>query len=477
MRHIDMYLDVVQKNAGGGGTGGITPSGTKVIKTNGKHDVTSFAEADVQVPIPEAPTGKKVISVTENGVSTHDVASFAQAEVNVAVPMPAEPTGEKVVNITSNGTSTEDVKSFATAKINVNVPSEGITPTGTKTITENGTHDVTDFAQASVQVPIPPEPAGEKVIEITANGNTKHDVKAFATADVRVNVPSTGIVPEGVKEITSNGTHDVAQYAQAKVNVPQGVTPTGTKEISVTQNGEVTEDVSTYKSVHIVTNVPSAGGSGVPQEKYNQLLSVVNGKVRETNFVNEDMTAIKDYLFQNNTVTVSYTFENVKTVGKYAFANSESLMSQTKMSALHLPIAASLGDGCFQNCMRLETLDTPNVTTLYGPNIFSRCNFLERIVMPKLATYNLQSFRNQYKPPVKLLDILGGRNELDLSELTSLQTIVIRKTDAVVPLYSIVSTSVQSIYVEDTLVEQYKVATNWVNYADKIKPLSTYKEV
>ena len=465
MRHVDMYLDVVQKKkgTGGSGTGGITPTGTKTITTNGKYDVTNFATADVQVPIPDAPTGKKVIEVTKNGVSTHDVAAFAQAEVSVAVPIPAEPTGEKVVNITANGTSTEDVKAFATAKINVNVPSEGITPTGTKTITENGTHDVTDFAQASVQVPIPPEPVGEKVVNITANGTSTEDVKSFATAKINVNVPSTGITPQGTKEVSvvANGekTEDVREFESVHIvtSVPE---PSGTKEI--TANG--THDVKAFASVNV--NVQSVGG--VPQEKYNQLLSVVNGKVRETNFVNEDMTAIKDYLFQNNTVTVSYTFENVKTVGKYAFANSEILMSQTKMAALHLPIAASLGEGCFQNCMRLETLDTPNVTTLYGPNIFSRCNFLERIVMPKLATYNLQSFRNQYKPPVKLLDILGGRQELDLSELTSLQTIVIRKTDAVVPLYSIVSTSVQSIYVEDTLVEQYKVATNWVNYADKI---------
>ena len=32
------------------------------------------------------------------------------------------------------------------------------------------------------------------------------------------------------------------------------------------------------------------------------------------------------------------------------------------------------------------------------------------------------------------------------------------------------------VYVPDDLVEQYKVATNWVAYADRIKPLSELEE-
>lgn len=51
MKHLDYYLDIIQKkssNAGTGG-GGITPTGTKIITSNGRHDVTAFAEADVQV--------------------------------------------------------------------------------------------------------------------------------------------------------------------------------------------------------------------------------------------------------------------------------------------------------------------------------------------------------------------------------------------------------------------------------------------
>jgi len=60
----------------------------------------------------------------------------------------------------------------------------GITPTGSTTITSNGSHDVTNYATAVV------------------------------------NVPSSGITPSGSITITTNGTHDVTNYASAVIDVP-----------------------------------------------------------------------------------------------------------------------------------------------------------------------------------------------------------------------------------------------------------------
>lgn len=92
-------------------------------------------------------------------------------------------------------------------------------------------------------------------IDIITNGTT-----TLATAgkycdrniDVNVSVPATGITPIGSLNITTNGTHNVTNYANAVVNVPTGITPSG----SITINTNGTHDVTNYASA--IVNV--AGG-------------------------------------------------------------------------------------------------------------------------------------------------------------------------------------------------------------------------
>lgn len=61
-------------------SGGITPTGTIQINTNGTHDVTQYASASVNVPTGITPSGE--ITISENG--SFDVTQFATAIVNVA---------------------------------------------------------------------------------------------------------------------------------------------------------------------------------------------------------------------------------------------------------------------------------------------------------------------------------------------------------------------------------------------------------
>lgn len=130
-------------------------------------------------------------------------------------------------------------------RVEVNVPT-GITPSGTIQITENGTYDVTDKASANVQIPVENYwqsgytsgytdgydsgytdgyqsgyTDGEESVPLVSTGFTSNGIFSAAAGGfnvVTVNVP-TGITPSGSISIVNNGTYNVTDKASAVVNV------------------------------------------------------------------------------------------------------------------------------------------------------------------------------------------------------------------------------------------------------------------
>ena len=121
--------------------GGIKPEGTLSITTNGTHDVTEYAEADVQVPNSntETYTASSSSSALDMGATNNYRYVNTSALTKVS--------GTK--SITANGNN-QDVKTYE--KVNVSVPASAVC-SGTKSITSNGSHTVTGYKTASVSVP------------------------------------------------------------------------------------------------------------------------------------------------------------------------------------------------------------------------------------------------------------------------------------------------------------------------------------
>lgn len=117
------------------------------------------------------------------------------------------------------------------------------------------------------------EAEGTVEINITQNGTITRNVARYASAEITTNVPNSyeasdegKVVSNGVlasqtsRNVTANGTYDTTVNDEVVVNVPTGITPSGTKQISITENGTTTEDVTNYANAEITVNVQSSGG-------------------------------------------------------------------------------------------------------------------------------------------------------------------------------------------------------------------------
>lgn len=318
------------------------------------------------------------------------------------------PVGTKTVNITENGEKVEDVTQYEKVKVISAVPI-GVFPDGVLGITKNGDYDVTEKKSVSVNVPV-------------------------------------GIVPAGTKEIVENGTYDVAEFASVNVAVPdKGITPEGTKSLTITANGTVTEDVSTYKKVSVTVAVPASGGT---EDKTAALL---DGTI--TAYSNTELTEIREKAFYGC----------------------------VKMKSIDLPNVVTLGADAFNTCKWLETVNIPKLTAIPYQCFYYGFSLPDKLVFP--ACKNVAGYVISYAE-TKILDILGG-GKIDsyaFYRASYFTTLILRNTETITALQSTPSSIWQyytavTVYVPDALLENYKTATNWVKMAGQIKPLSEYKGV
>lgn len=213
--------------------------------------------------------GTVLIDITDTTANASDVlsgeyfydASGVKTEGSLTIPLTYTVT-KTLTNVT---TSNNDTEVLAGGSFYMDLTLSSGMVIGAITVTMGGIDITEQVFKAGV---------GEKII--TQNGiYDAEDDWLEGYSEVTVNVPNTytssdegKVVSGGIlvmqtsDTVTQNGTVDTTLINSLTVNVSGGSTPTGTKQIYITENGIVTEDITDYANVEITTNV--SGGGGLP---------------------------------------------------------------------------------------------------------------------------------------------------------------------------------------------------------------------
>ena len=301
-----------------------------------------------------------------------------------------------------------------------------------------------------------------------------YDVYAFEEYDDTVQI---GWNNEAYKTIDFGETEQTVSaefYAWLVENAVQAVSNI---KIDVTENGTTTlATAGKYCDRNIDVNVSVE----------DRLAALIQGTI-EGEYASDEVTSVKENAFSTCKSLTGVSFPKCTSIGAESFRGCTALESvnlpscvsfinavssgyffdsANNLKSINIPNLTTIETGtrAFGGCYALEEFNAPNLTSLTSTiSMFTTCRKLKRINLPKLGgtTINMRTFENCY---VLEKVILGGSQLNPLDNVSAFSNAGAYIENGV------------NIYVPDDLVDTYKTATNWSNFADKIKPISELEE-
>lgn len=248
-------------------------------------------------------------------------------------------------------------------------------------------------------------------LSVTENGVYTAS-SGHAYSPVTVSVPQSGITPTGTKDISANGVYDVTDFASASVSVPTGVFPSGTS--SITSNGIY--DITNFASVDV--NVSGGGGFTADDIAMKTASGAMSGSA----------TSLFACAFSGYNGITAANFPNAIGVGFNCFFYCINL------EEINMPNVATISNSAFQYCSKLKSAYFENLTSI-GSYVFYSCVNLESVYLLASSVLPL-GFSNTFSyTPIAKSSYLGRFG---------------------------------SIYVPASLVSDYKAASTWSYFADRI---------
>ena len=290
------------------------------------------------------------------------------------------------------------------------------------------------------------------------DGITLQTANSYCAEDIVVSLDDT-LIPSGTLPINENGTYDVEQYASVEVNV----------ESSVVEPDYSTEDGIIKRTL--------------------------------TEYINPRVNSIGEYTFYNSTTLTKVVFQNVSTIDNYAFANYTNLNFVDILGGGIL--YGSPSNSCFVNCTNIKTviIRNPNkVTTLQGtifPYFAGVANITRTFKRSQWTTYGATGHTENWsgltvRAKGTITYFKGTISDEDSKPVwlfgeytansTNLKTIAFVETqeeaDALIEQYeNEFKENGCMFYFYNSIVSDYKSATNWSVYADNFRTIEDYPEI
>lgn len=216
--------------------------------------------------------------------------------------------------------------------------------------------------------------------------------------------------------------------------------------------------------------------------KAGDIPSALNSFQKYVEMISDNVSSVSD---ENVTLVRAYGFcyckklqevylPNVTFIGSSAFDNCEIL------SKINIQNVETLDDSALSGCCRITELYLPKAITI-GRSACNGMTALKKVTLGNVKTIGMYAFQsNEYCKEIDIslnenVDSIGAHafyNNLRLSKLTIRGTALIPLNDSNALDYTPIADGTGKIYVDPSMVDTYKTATNWSIYADVIEAIS-----